>query len=61
MMILEEEKKSLNKWTIMFLAVGFALQIWTFGKFPHFSLQANLKTEEKNQNQSWGYWVVALA
>lgn len=27
MMILEEEKKSLNKRTIMFLAVGFALQI----------------------------------
>lgn len=41
----------------MFLAVEFALQAWTFGEFLRFSLQADLKAEENNQNQSWGYWV----
>lgn len=60
MMILEEGKKSLSKQTIMFLAIPFALGTWIFDKFLHFSLQADMKAEEKNQNQSWGYWV-ALA
>lgn len=61
MMILEG-KKSLNKQTIVFLAVWFALQTGTFGKFLHFlfkliwKLTKRIKIKVEDIELPWPSW-----